>query len=632
MLGILTALRKSIMKLKLKQRLIILNVLSIIIPALTIIYITISMTKGIMTQQTIKLTKNTISQVSNNIDALINNQVIHRSNILMYEEKLYDMLKNNLSDDAEKERKKMVDIVVYGSNVSILSVLSDYISVAALYGKNGELFNFSLPAAKEELVLERLQQMGALTRKKNHVIKWYPAQKNFFTVEKSLDIRQEFVVIASRAISNPKTGEYLGTQIYTICEQAIYNSYSDIELGKTGKIFVIDKAGNTVSHSNENELLSSAINTELVNDILKMGDSVFHFTIDRNKFLIITKTSQKSQWITVGMVPEKEIYGEINNIINYIMLIMFAFIMISFVSMVITADEIVKPIKKLEKAITAVENGDLNIRVDIKGDYEISKLGRYFNRMLDQINKLIQDEYVHERKIKEAELNVLMAQISPHFLYNTLESIVWKARAMKAYEISEMASSLGKLFRISISKGNVIVYVEEELEHVKAYINIQKMRYGNNFDFHLDIQDEKVLKYKTLKLLLQPIVENSLSYGIEHSDKKGIIRIKVVQDGNKLTFEVSDNGAGISEARLKEIKKSIYSDDEKETINQNVPLNQKYSQGPGIGLKNIHNRIQLYFGAEYGIHIESNEYEGTVAYVTVPVLDEPVSNVNEHET
>ena len=616
--GILAGLLSRVSKTKLKQRLILLNIFTVLIPMLIIIYMVFIAVKGIMINETIELSKSTISQVSNNVKDLISNEVVNSSNILMHEQKLYDLLRNNLSPGIDKERKKLVDVLIYRNEVPILSVLKDkYISVAALYGKNGELFNFSLPPANERTVMERLKRMGLLAGQKVYNIRWSPAQDNFFTTEESDDLRQKYVVIASRMISDPKTGEYLGYQIYTICERAIYNTYSNIKLGKTGKIFIINKNGDVVSNSDENELKGMSLGAGLTENILKAGDSVFRYKIGLNDYLIITKAFTENQWIIVGMVPESEIFEKVNGIIRYAVFILLACILTSLFFMVITADNIVKPVRKLEKAMNEVENGNFGIRVDIKGDYEVSKLGRYFNSMINKINKLIQEEYIHERKIKEAELNVLMAQINPHFLYNTLDSIVWKARSVKAFEISEMASSLGKLFRISISRGNVIVNVEEELEHVQAYINIQRLRYGNKFDYVLDIPDDDVKRYKTLKLLLQPIVENSLSHGIGQMDKKGIIRVKASQNGGKLVFEVSDNGIGIPEERLKAIRESIYSD---ENIRTEEKCNNQYAYGTGIGLTNIHDRIRLYFGPEYGIRIESRESEGTAIYVEVPVL------------
>ncbi|MEN6315590.1 MAG: histidine kinase [Clostridiaceae bacterium] len=622
MSGMLARFLSMIRKMKLKQRLILFNIFSILIPVLVITYMFFVAAKSMMTDETVELSKNTISQVSSNIDDLIGNEVINSTNILMHEQKLYDLLRNGLGSGTDKEREKLIDVLLYRNEVPILSVLKDrYINIAALYGKNGELFNFSLPAANEQTVLDRLKQMGVLSGEKNYYLKWFPVQNNFFTTEKSGDIRQDYVAIASRVISNPKTGEYLGCQIYTICERAIYNTYSNIKLGKTGKIFIIDKNGDIVSNSNENELSGTNLSSDLITSILKTEDPVFHYNINRSNFLIITKASSENQWITVGMVPENEIFEKVNRIIKYAVLILLVSILTSLGFMIVTADGIVNPIRKLEKAMNEVENGNLSVSVDIKGDYEVSKLGRYFNGMINKINKLIQEEYIHERKRKEAELNVLMAQINPHFLYNTLDSIVWKARSMKAFEISEMASSLGRLFRISISKGNVMVYVEEELEHVQAYINIQRLRYGNRFDYVLDIPDDRVKKYKTLKLLLQPIVENSLSYGIEHIDKKGVIRIKAVQDGSKLVFEVSDNGIGIPEEKLKAVREKIYT---VENIKTEEKYDKQYAYSTGIGFKNIHDRIRLYFGPEYGIRIESHENEGTTIYVTVPVLDKDI--------
>jgi two-component system, sensor histidine kinase YesM len=216
------------------------------------------------------------------------------------------------------------------------------------------------------------------------------------------------------------------------------------------------------------------------------------------------------------------------------------------------------------------------------------------------------EQIIYEQEAKrKSEFEVLQAQINPHFLYNTLNSAVRMIGIGKSDEVVTTISSLSKLFRISLSKGKTMITVKEELEHVKHYLIIQQIRFKNKFDYEIEAQEE-VLSCKTVKLILQPIVENAIQHGIEQMVDLGHIQIKVMREKDQVLFQVIDNGLGMPGERVEQI------------LNGKV----KSKQGSGVGLRNVHERIQLYFGKEYGIQISSLVEEGTTVTIVIPAVEE----------
>lgn len=264
---------------------------------------------------------------------------------------------------------------------------------------------------------------------------------------------------------------------------------------------------------------------------------------------------------------------------------------------------------KLLKTILKIKAGDLSARFKRSTVDEIGVLGDSFNEMLDQLNRMIDEKYISEVRLKDAEikareyeLNLLQAQINPHFLYNTL-----KTAQYMVYDGDPRAEKMIKLlialFKTGITRGEKLVCVKDEIDHVKTYIDIQQMRFSNKFDVIYNISDD-LMKFKILKLILQPLVENAIYHGLELKAGKGEIRVDAIKYDNMIVFKIKDNGLGINTNKLNDIKDQ---------------LNGK-SQSKSIGLINVNERIKLHFGNEYGLDIESQEGEGTEVTATIPVL------------
>jgi two-component system sensor histidine kinase YesM len=239
---------------------------------------------------------------------------------------------------------------------------------------------------------------------------------------------------------------------------------------------------------------------------------------------------------------------------------------------------------------------------------EIGHLQASFNKMAEDINNLLDKNAEENKQLRLMELNMIEYQINPHFLYNSLDSINWMAHKAGNEDIEEMVTALARFFRVGLSKGKEFYKIGDELEHVRQYLLINKIRFKDCFDFSVEAGPE-VLEYSTIKIILQPIVENAIKYGIDKSGTNGFIRVNVKLEENSVLFEVSDNGAGIPGERLNAIQKVLT----KHTQIVDSSLN-------GFGLLNVNQRIWMQFGEGYGIIIDSVVGIGTIVHIRIPLL------------
>jgi two-component system sensor histidine kinase YesM len=331
--------------------------------------------------------------------------------------------------------------------------------------------------------------------------------------------------------------------------------------------------------------------------------------VDGKKYLIAYTTSDYTNWTYLNVIPYKAISKQTSNI-RIIMTVLFLciFIVIQYLG-VNFARGITKPLERLTEEMKKVENGNfeeiqnVNLTSSNRKD-EVESLEYDFRLMVDKINTLINENYTKQIMIKESELKALHAQINPHFLYNTLDSINWQAKLNKQYEIATMVKSLGNLLRNSISKKDYVITIEEETRLLEDYIAIQKIRYEERLEFKMTI-DEGLNEYMIPKLTLQPIVENSINYGLEQLPEVCKINICTHLYPDKLEITVEDNGPGMDDEFLEKLRKG--------EINP---------RGSGIGLKNINERIKILFGEQYGLCINSKVNEGTRVSIYLPYKKE----------
>jgi two-component system sensor histidine kinase YesM len=278
------------------------------------------------------------------------------------------------------------------------------------------------------------------------------------------------------------------------------------------------------------------------------------------------------------------------------------------------------PIKKLHDVTTTITRNDLQALVTSHNMDEITELGMSFNIMIGQIRQLLESKIKEQENLKKAELKALQAQINPHFLYNTLDTIVWMAQSNKTDQVIDIVRALSSFFRIALSKGADWITIEQEIEHVRCYLTIQKMRYRDILDFRIET-DEDILNGTILKLTLQPLVENALYHGIKNKRGSGMIIVRARRAGeDRVMLEIEDDGLGFTPYRLARMQEAMEADTDDFTFKES-----------GFGLENVNRRIKLYYGKQYGLTIESRYQEGTRVTVTIPLKGSPEAGEESKE-
>ncbi|MFC5451357.1 cache domain-containing sensor histidine kinase [Paenibacillus aestuarii] len=419
----------------------------------------------------------------------------------------------------------------------------------------------------------------------------------------------KWVVSMSKGVTIQRGGQWVDAVLLVdVNFKTLDDVFRTVSLGKKGYVYIIDEsAGNIVYHPQQ-QLIYIGLKYENVEQALKFSYGKYMDVADGETRLNVVKTVSNIGWKIIGVSYLDEIVTtrkEISTFMIWLFVIVLFFILL--ISALMSA-RITQPIKRLKKSMEMVEKGHFDTYIHVRGADEVEQLSRRFNLMVSRVRELM-DQSIHEQEVKRKnELEVLQSQINPHFLYNTLNSVVRMVGSGKNEEVVTTITSLSKFFRISLSKGKNIITVQEEIEHIRNYLIIQKMRYKDKFEYEIEV-DEEALPYKTLKLIIQPIVENALYHGIEYMADEGLIQISVKIVHERILFQIRDNGVGMSEETLKNIMNG----------------NGKSAKGSGVGLRNVNERIKLYFGASYGVTVESELEEGTTVQIWIPkMLEEEV--------
>ena len=363
---------------------------------------------------------------------------------------------------------------------------------------------------------------------------------------------------------------------------------------------------------------------QLLNPLLsgeKFQDS-FYTWIDGREYLVTGERVEGSNWYLLNLAATSFLYKE-SKVVGLITLFVgVAFTTIAVLISLLFTFSITKPIKTLIGTMSVVEKGDLSVRFKVKQNDEIGRLGKSFNQMITKLDNLVNIVYASRLKEKEVELGLLQAQIrkreielstlqaqiNPHFLYNTLESLRRMADLNDDHDTSKMMLILGKLLHYTVQIENQAVTIRDEMEYLRNYLTLQNLRFKNKFELVTDL-DPRLYDLKIIKLVFQPLIENSIYHGLESKVGLGVIKItgRCHEDGTY--FEVADNGVGIDREQLEQINRRI----------QDPGASGNHTKS--IGLKNVNERIKLYYGEEYGIRISSEPGQGTVVRIKLPVID-----------
>lgn len=377
-------------------------------------------------------------------------------------------------------------------------------------------------------------------------------------------------------------------------------SINGVGIGQHGYCYLMDNLGNMVYHPQQ-QLLYAGIKGEETSRLaaLKSGTYV------EDTVIYSVQDVPNSNWRVVGVsyideTVNESVWQMARITVGTAVLILAAALLVGW----IISHMLSRPLQRLETAMEQFEqDADGFTFQPVAGTREVQELSDSFGHMVGRIQRLMTTVREEEIDLRKTELKALQAQINPHFLYNTLDSIAWMCERGKNADAVKMVHALAKLFRISISKGHELIPIEKELQHAEAYLLIQKFRYKNQFTYHFTV-DESCLHDLCNKITLQPIIENAITHGLDLLVEPGHIEIEVAADGDDVLFKVSDDGIGMPPEQVAELL-------------QNEP-----SDRTGIGIKNVNDRLRIYFGPQYGLSIESVPDEGTTVTIRMPRVPE----------
>lgn len=384
-------------------------------------------------------------------------------------------------------------------------------------------------------------------------------------------------------------------------EERVLKDMLHNRLGKRGYLFIqYNRSGFT---SSINQAPDSDYLIRLANN-----DEIEQELLDENKEIVLIRDLILDDIKLASVVSLVELTRDSRRIGSLMFILILGTMVLSIFMASLLSASIAQPVHKMKSLMLTVQKGDLSVRMSDLSSDELGDLGRSFNQMIQRVQNLMEDIKEDQIQLRKAELRTLQAQINPHFLYNTLDSINWLSREGRNDDIVAMVTSLTTLFRTGISRGQDIIPLSEEISHIESYLTIQKIRYENQFFYEMDI-DDSVLNCLTLKLILQPIVENALYHGIKMKKGKGLISIRARKVNQLVILEVTDNGAGMTEQRLQEVRQAL----------QGTLQNNEVSETKTVyGVKNVHDRLKIYYGEPYGLILHSVFGEGTTVTLKIP--------------
>ena len=482
----------------------------------------------------------------------------------------------------------------------------------AVFGNDGQMLEV-VPAArmkphmdlsKEEWFTQTLERPENLHFSSPHVQSLFDGSETQY----------KWVISVSRAVEitdGPFTTQ--GVLLIDIKYDSLEQIVGEVSIGDEGYLYLMDGSGEIICHPK-----AQLINAGLVEeDNLRVSgrrEGSYRDRFEGEERITTVGSIGYTGWKAVGVSPTESMSL---NVLKTRLFAIFIVVLFLFVLAMINAyisSRITDPINELEKSVSRLENGELDAPVYIGGSAEIRSLGRSIQGMAQRIRQLMADIVAEHESKRKSEFDTLQSQINPHFLYNTLDIIVWMIENEKKTDAVRVVTALARFFRISLSRGKSIITVKDELEHVRNYLMIQQMRFKNKFTYEIEAGEE-VLELASLKLMLQPMVENAIYHGMEFMDGDGEILIRVWREGDDLYLMVRDNGLGMTEEQVENLFK-----DTGHVLSR---------RGSGIGVRNVNERIRLYFGEAYGLKILSEPDEGTDVIIHLPAV--PYSEIQEKE-
>lgn len=506
----------------------------------------------------------------------------------------YNAIKENDFSSQDKDIQQGMNLLYEANKDNLKSI--------AVYNNYGSLMAAEPVASqKEDPNVTRQGWFQKAMDEKENMHFSTPHIQNLFNDSK---FRYYWVISLSRAIEITDRGvSQMGVLLVDMDYSGISRMMNQINTSNNGQYYYLcDSNGEIIYHPRQIQI-SDGICKESSIEAAHYKDGVYEEKFEGERRKVVVNTISYTGWRLVGVIPYRAFtHGmiDVSYFVGILMILMV--IMLVIINRVVSA-KISSPILRLNESVKEYEAGE-KPEIYAGGSMEIRHLGNSIQNSYEKIDSLMKEIVKEQDERRKSEMDALQSQINPHFLYNALESLTWMVEAERNDEAVFMISQLARLFRISLSKGRTVITIGDELQHAQSYMNIQKIRYKNKFSVDFQV-DPSLYEYCTVKLILQPILENAINYGVREMDDCGEIIIKGKKEKGNIILSVEDNGLGMSQEEVEFVL---------------TDSNRIHKHGSGVGLMNINNRIKILFGKEYGLIVESEPDEGTRVSICIPAV------------
>lgn len=530
-----------------------------------------------------------VKQLGRNIESYINHMQEVMWMISSQDTSLINQLKEPLNQKSVRKSYFLEEMRNRGSSNGVVSI--------NIFGENGLVLTDSASnAIKDYIDVKQMEWYTKAVEAKGRPVISASHTQNYLKNE------GKWVFSLSAAIM--EENKILGIVLIDMSYKNLTDMCNDIQLGEKGYVYIVGQGQEMIYHPKQ-QLIYSGILQEDLARVMQQEEGSFTEVLE-DKRLVTVHSLKEVGWRVVGVSYIGELLVSKKEIIIPLIILTLLALVVAFLISKRIASQTAKPIRELTEHMQEIELGKLGVEIDTQSDTEeIQCLTASFKEMVYKIEGLIEQVEDNQKKLRKSELKVLQSQINPHFLYNSLDTIIWLGEREECEKVVQMTAALARYFRLSLSKGKEVITIYEEVEHVKHYLQIQKIRYASKLAYTIEVSPD-IFDEMIVKIVLQPLVENALYHGIKDLEEGGYIRVLGFREGNNIILEVYDNGKGMSHEQIKNILKA--------------PSSTSITKG-GVAIKNVHERIQVYFGQDYGLSYESEYGKWTKVRITIPVIE-----------
>lgn len=571
---------------------VIFAVLSVLLLGAVIIItvISLSYTRQSVFENSSLYTQTIIQQMNQNIDSYID-YMENTSYLVSSNEDVQKYLFGDTADPEARDRilSQFETILDSRSDILNLGIIAE--NGRMLINNGQHLTNQDLDIHSQEWYTNALEGRESVYLTSSHV-------------QHIISGERPWVITLSRGIRNKEMGtgqEKEGVFFIDLNYSAISELCDQSMVGNQGYAFIVDADGNIVYHPQQQQLYNE-LQTENIDLVMNAGSDIVIWGDGINKKMYSISRSEKTGWTVVDCVRVEELLRRSNEAQSIYVLVAMGLMAVALFFSRFVAKSITLPIQRLCDSMERVQEGDFSVSdIVVDSENEIGSLTKSFNVMTQRIHELMAQNIREQEAKRKSELKALQSQINPHFLYNTLDSIIWMAEGKKNEEVVLMTASLARLLRQSISNEDELVSIGQEIEYARGYLTIQKMRYKDKLEFRIEVEPS-ILNIRLIKLVLQPVIENAIYHGLKYKESRGLLLVKGFMKNGNAVLQVIDDGVGMDQ----------------ETLDHIYERHKVDYHSNGVGIYNVQKRLQLYYGNEYGIVYESKPGEGTTATITIP--------------